>query len=167
VEYALTERGRSLHMILYQLLDWTDDHLAGIQASRAAYDTAHATDSGFPSLSGQVAMASPGFGPVRQLCPWLTVASRGSVVPPLRLLGTNLSRASYQRLLSAVAATRTGRTRALTSTPTDSANCFGSDSTNRLMESLRTGDTRRAGIRTGRPSAYAAPKGGAREVVQL
>jgi DNA-binding HxlR family transcriptional regulator len=39
VEYALTERGRSLHAILYQLVDWTDDHLAGIQASRAAYDT--------------------------------------------------------------------------------------------------------------------------------
>jgi DNA-binding HxlR family transcriptional regulator len=43
VEYALTERGRSLHTILYRLVDWTDDHLSGIQASRAAYDTAHAT----------------------------------------------------------------------------------------------------------------------------
>ena len=43
VEYALTERGRSLHTILYQLVDWTDEHLAGIQASRAAYDTGHAT----------------------------------------------------------------------------------------------------------------------------
>jgi DNA-binding HxlR family transcriptional regulator len=42
VEYALTERGRSLHTILYRLVDWTDDHLSGIQASRAAYDAAHA-----------------------------------------------------------------------------------------------------------------------------
>jgi DNA-binding HxlR family transcriptional regulator len=38
VEYALTDRGRSLHTILYQLVDWTDEHLAGIQASRADYD---------------------------------------------------------------------------------------------------------------------------------
>src|SRR5580700_7173676 len=38
VEYALTERGRSLHTILYQLVEWTDCNLAGIQASRAAYD---------------------------------------------------------------------------------------------------------------------------------
>ena len=43
VEYALTERGRGLHAILYQLVDWTDDNLAGIQASRAAYHTGHAT----------------------------------------------------------------------------------------------------------------------------
>jgi DNA-binding HxlR family transcriptional regulator len=39
VEYALTDSGRSLHTILYQLVDWTDDHLAGIQTSRAAFDT--------------------------------------------------------------------------------------------------------------------------------
>src|SRR5712675_1819143 len=39
VEYALTERGRSLHAILYQLVEWTDYNLAGIQASRAGYDT--------------------------------------------------------------------------------------------------------------------------------
>ncbi|MCW2890065.1 MAG: hypothetical protein QOE54_5940 [Streptosporangiaceae bacterium] len=38
VEYALTDSGRSLHTILYQLVDWTDDHLAGIQTSRAAFD---------------------------------------------------------------------------------------------------------------------------------
>ena len=44
VEYALTERGRDLHTILYQLVDWTDDNLAGIQASRAAYDSGRATD---------------------------------------------------------------------------------------------------------------------------
>jgi DNA-binding HxlR family transcriptional regulator len=44
VEYSLTERGRSLHTILYRLVDWTDHHLAGIQASRATYDTAHAAD---------------------------------------------------------------------------------------------------------------------------
>ena len=51
VEYALTDRGRSLHTILYQLVDWTDDHLAGIQASRAAYDTGHATDPTPPAAS--------------------------------------------------------------------------------------------------------------------
>jgi DNA-binding HxlR family transcriptional regulator len=44
VEYALTERGRSLHTILYQLVDWTDEHLAGIEASRAAYDAVRAVD---------------------------------------------------------------------------------------------------------------------------
>src|ERR1700704_3598117 len=49
VEYALPERGRSLHTILYRLVDWSDDHLAGIQASRAAYDTAHATDPAPPA----------------------------------------------------------------------------------------------------------------------
>ena len=48
VEYALTERGRSLHAILYQLVDWTDDHLAGIEASRAAYDTSHVTGAARP-----------------------------------------------------------------------------------------------------------------------
>jgi DNA-binding HxlR family transcriptional regulator len=48
VEYALTERGRSLHTILYQLVGWTDGHLTGIQASRAAYDGRHAT--GRPTL---------------------------------------------------------------------------------------------------------------------
>ena len=42
VEYALTEHGRSLHAILYQLVDWTGEHLAGIQASRTAYDAGQA-----------------------------------------------------------------------------------------------------------------------------
>jgi DNA-binding HxlR family transcriptional regulator len=51
VEYALTERGRSLHTILYQLVDWSDYHLAGIQASRAAYDTGHATGPAPPAAS--------------------------------------------------------------------------------------------------------------------
>jgi len=49
VEYAHTERGRSLHTILYQLVDWTDDHLPGIQASRAAYDTTHGTHPARPA----------------------------------------------------------------------------------------------------------------------
>jgi len=44
VEYALTERGRSLHSILYQLVDWTDEHLAGIQRSRRTYDENHSAD---------------------------------------------------------------------------------------------------------------------------
>jgi DNA-binding HxlR family transcriptional regulator len=46
VEYALTERGRSLHAVLEQLVGWTDDHLGGIQASRAAYDRDRATPPG-------------------------------------------------------------------------------------------------------------------------
>jgi DNA-binding HxlR family transcriptional regulator len=49
VEYALTERGRSLHTILYQLVDWTGDHLPGIQASRAVYDTSHGTHPARPA----------------------------------------------------------------------------------------------------------------------
>src|SRR5580692_10963784 len=49
VEYALTERGRSLHTILYQLVDWTDEHLAGIQASRTAYDTGHSANPAPPA----------------------------------------------------------------------------------------------------------------------
>jgi DNA-binding HxlR family transcriptional regulator len=51
VEYALTERGRSLHTILYQLVDWTDEHLAGIQASRTAYDIGHVTVPAPPAAS--------------------------------------------------------------------------------------------------------------------
>jgi DNA-binding HxlR family transcriptional regulator len=38
VEYALTNRGRSLHDVLSRLVEWTDIHLAGIQKSRAHYD---------------------------------------------------------------------------------------------------------------------------------
>jgi len=38
VEYTLTDRGHSLHGILYQLVEWTDEHLAGIALSRATYD---------------------------------------------------------------------------------------------------------------------------------
>ena len=38
VEYALTDRGRSLHDVLSRLVDWTDAHLAGVQESRATYD---------------------------------------------------------------------------------------------------------------------------------
>jgi DNA-binding HxlR family transcriptional regulator len=38
VEYALTDRGRSLHDVLRQLVEWTDVHLDGIQRSRAGYD---------------------------------------------------------------------------------------------------------------------------------
>jgi DNA-binding HxlR family transcriptional regulator len=44
VEYTLTDRGRSLHAILYQLVDWTGQHLDGIQRSRTVYDITHATD---------------------------------------------------------------------------------------------------------------------------
>jgi DNA-binding HxlR family transcriptional regulator len=38
VEYALTDRGRSLHDVLSRLVEWTDTHLAGIEESRASYD---------------------------------------------------------------------------------------------------------------------------------
>ncbi|HEV3359991.1 MAG TPA: helix-turn-helix domain-containing protein [Pseudonocardiaceae bacterium] len=40
VEYALTPAGHGLHTVLYQLVAWTEDNLAGIQAARAAYDEA-------------------------------------------------------------------------------------------------------------------------------
>jgi DNA-binding HxlR family transcriptional regulator len=43
VEYALTDRGRSLHDVLSRLVEWTDAHLVGIQESRATYDAAHRT----------------------------------------------------------------------------------------------------------------------------
>jgi DNA-binding HxlR family transcriptional regulator len=39
VEYALTDRGRSLHDVLAQLVDWTGLHLDGIRQSRADYDS--------------------------------------------------------------------------------------------------------------------------------
>jgi DNA-binding HxlR family transcriptional regulator len=38
VEYALTERGRSLHGVLEALVEWTDRNLSGITKSRLAYD---------------------------------------------------------------------------------------------------------------------------------
>jgi DNA-binding HxlR family transcriptional regulator len=38
VEYALTDRGRSLHDVLRRLVDWADAHLPGIQESRAEFD---------------------------------------------------------------------------------------------------------------------------------
>jgi DNA-binding HxlR family transcriptional regulator len=39
VEYTLTDRGRSLHDVLSRLVEWTDMHVAGIQESRAKYDS--------------------------------------------------------------------------------------------------------------------------------
>jgi DNA-binding HxlR family transcriptional regulator len=38
VEYALTERGRSLHGILAELVTWTEANLDDIRRSRADYD---------------------------------------------------------------------------------------------------------------------------------
>ena len=38
VEYALTDRGHSLHDVLYQLVDWTGEHFGGIEVSRESYD---------------------------------------------------------------------------------------------------------------------------------
>lgn len=39
VEYALTERGHDLHHVLELLVEWTDRHLDGIEASRVDYDS--------------------------------------------------------------------------------------------------------------------------------
>jgi len=39
VEYALTPSGRSLHVVLAQLVDWTETNLRDIQRSRDRYDT--------------------------------------------------------------------------------------------------------------------------------
>ncbi|WP_327232669.1 helix-turn-helix transcriptional regulator [Streptomyces sp. NBC_01317] len=52
VEYALTERGRGLHTILYQVVDWTEENLAGIEASRVAYDTGTGADAGADTAPG-------------------------------------------------------------------------------------------------------------------
>jgi DNA-binding HxlR family transcriptional regulator len=50
VEYALTDRGRSLHDVLARLVEWTNVHLDGIQQSRADYDAS-------TSLRGQESLA--------------------------------------------------------------------------------------------------------------
>ncbi|HEY0693313.1 MAG TPA: helix-turn-helix domain-containing protein, partial [Kribbella sp.] len=39
VDYSLTARGRSLHTVLYQLVDWSSEHFDGIELSRKSYDT--------------------------------------------------------------------------------------------------------------------------------
>lgn len=41
VEYALTDRGQSLHGVLGTLADWAGTHQPGIRADRARYDQAH------------------------------------------------------------------------------------------------------------------------------
>jgi DNA-binding HxlR family transcriptional regulator len=41
VEYALTERGRSLHRVLADLVAWTEDNLDAILHDRESYDAAH------------------------------------------------------------------------------------------------------------------------------
>jgi DNA-binding HxlR family transcriptional regulator len=41
VEYALTPMGRTLLDAIGQLVSWADDHLAEIEAARAAYDAPH------------------------------------------------------------------------------------------------------------------------------
>ncbi|OIH94852.1 MULTISPECIES: helix-turn-helix domain-containing protein [unclassified Curtobacterium] len=38
VEYALTERGRSLRTVLEPLEDWATSHMADVAVSRVAYD---------------------------------------------------------------------------------------------------------------------------------
>jgi len=49
VEYALTGRGRGLHDVLYQLVDWTGTHFDGIELSRRNYDEhAHARGPALP-----------------------------------------------------------------------------------------------------------------------
>jgi DNA-binding HxlR family transcriptional regulator len=43
VEYALTSSGRSLHTVLYQLVEWTEQHISAILTARSHYDST--TDS--------------------------------------------------------------------------------------------------------------------------
>jgi len=38
VEYALTDSGRTLHAVLAQLVDWTEENLSDILHARATYD---------------------------------------------------------------------------------------------------------------------------------
>src|SRR5690349_19859516 len=52
VEYALTDRGRSLHEVLSRLVEWTDIHLTGIQASRANYDARQSGSSAVHVTAG-------------------------------------------------------------------------------------------------------------------
>jgi DNA-binding HxlR family transcriptional regulator len=49
VEYSLTSSGRSLHGVLAQLVDWTEENLAVIQQARADFDAIHA-DRGEPGV---------------------------------------------------------------------------------------------------------------------
>lgn len=44
VEYALTERGRSLHGILAELVAWTEANLDGIRRCREEYDAANTSN---------------------------------------------------------------------------------------------------------------------------
>jgi DNA-binding HxlR family transcriptional regulator len=38
VEYALTDSGRSLHEILFQLVQWTEEHMDTIRRAQSSYD---------------------------------------------------------------------------------------------------------------------------------
>jgi DNA-binding HxlR family transcriptional regulator len=38
VVYALTDSGRSLHTVLYQLVEWTQENLGVVSAARERYD---------------------------------------------------------------------------------------------------------------------------------
>jgi DNA-binding HxlR family transcriptional regulator len=38
VEYALTDSGRSLHEVLLQLVDWTEEHVDTIRRAQSRYD---------------------------------------------------------------------------------------------------------------------------------
>lgn len=41
VEYALTSSGRSLHVVLAGLVEWTEQNLDAVQQARGRYDDAH------------------------------------------------------------------------------------------------------------------------------
>jgi DNA-binding HxlR family transcriptional regulator len=43
VEYALTPGGRSLHAVLYRLVEWTEQNIADIAAAQSRYDEAAAS----------------------------------------------------------------------------------------------------------------------------
>jgi len=39
VEYALTDSGQSLHEVLFQLVEWTEEHLDVIRRAQSRYDS--------------------------------------------------------------------------------------------------------------------------------
>jgi DNA-binding HxlR family transcriptional regulator len=55
VEYALTQSGRSLHAVLAQLVEWTEENLSGIQLARAGYDAAAGTEALLRRSAGEAA----------------------------------------------------------------------------------------------------------------
>ena len=55
VTYALTDSGRSLHTVLYQLVAWTQDNLEVVTAARELYESQRSADN--PSDTTNVLLA--------------------------------------------------------------------------------------------------------------